>query len=123
MRTFNVVVDGTKYLVEVDEIGGSGTNSISAAPQTVPVQPAPAPAAPAKAAAPVAGTKIVAPMPGTINKISAATGTQVKKGQAIVVLEAMKMENEIAASVDGTVTVMVKAGDMVVAGDVIAVIA
>ena len=89
-----------------------------------PVAVAAAPAAPAPAAAPVAdGTKVTAPMPGTILDIKVAVGDTVKSGQAICVLEAMKMENDVNAPCDGKVlSVNTTKGSAVETGAVLAVI-
>ncbi len=94
MQKYRVNVNGTVYEVELEEITG-------AAPAAAPVA---APAAPAPAAAPAGGEKIAAPMPGTILSVNVAAGDAVKKGQVLMILEAMKMENEIMAPCDGTVT-------------------
>jgi len=107
MRKFNVTVNGTVYDVEVEEVGGSAP---AAAPVAAPVAapaapkaaPAPAPKA-APAAVPAGGTTVSAPMPGTILKINYEKGAAVKKGDVLLVLEAMKMENDIQAPVDGTI--------------------
>ena len=90
MKKYRVNVNGTVYEVELEEITGAA--------------PAAAPAAPAPAAAPAGGEKIAAPMPGTILSVNVAAGDAVKKGQVLMILEAMKMENEIMAPCDGTVT-------------------
>ena len=104
MRKFSVVVNGENFDVTVDEMGG--------APAAAPVA-APAPAA-APAVAPAGATDVCAPMPGTILKVNVAVGEAVKAGQVLVVLEAMKMENDIVAPADGTVAaIFVKQGDMV----------
>ena len=107
-KHFNIVVNGTEYDVEVEEIREDG----SVAPQAVS-RPAPAAKAaparpktsPKKAAAP-SGTAgaITAPMPGTINDIKVTEGQEVKKGEVLLILEAMKMENEIKAPADGKVS-------------------
>ena len=94
MKKYRVNVNGTVYEVELEEITGT-------APAAAPVA---APAAPAPAAAPAGGEKIAAPMPGTILSVNVAAGDAVKKGQVLMILEAMKMENEIMAPCDGTVT-------------------
>lgn len=90
MKKYRVNVNGTVYEVELEEITGA----------------APAAAAPvaAPAAAPAGGEKVCAPMPGTILSVSVSAGDAVKKGQVLMILEAMKMENEIMAPCDGTVT-------------------
>ena len=96
MRRFNVTVNGVSYDVVVEEVGGAPVAAPVAAPA---VAPAPK-AAPAGNAGAVA---VKAPMPGTILKVNATVGAQVKKGDVLCVLEAMKMENDICAPQDGTV--------------------
>ncbi|MGI5949184.1 biotin/lipoyl-containing protein [Peptoniphilus sp.] len=128
---YQVKVDGKVFEVEVEKIDGGLSslqpgNLTQAAPvmqapaaPAAPVQqaaPAPAPAAPAPApaAAPAGGAgDVVAPMPGTVLKLAVADGAQVKAGDTVLILEAMKMENEISAPCDGTVTFNVKAGETV----------
>lgn len=87
------------------------------APATAPA-PAPAPVAPAPAAAPAAGgTTVEAPMPGKVLSVKAAVGQAVKFGEPLVIMEAMKMETEIVAPADGTVSqVLVNTGDSVDTG-------
>ena len=122
MRKFIINVNGKSYDVEVEEVGAVA----SAAPvqAAAPVAAPSAPAAPAAApAANVAGTKAESPMPGTILKVNVNVGDTVTEGQAIMVLEAMKMENEIPAPCAGkVVSVNVKQGDAVETGTVLAVI-
>ena len=110
MKQYNITVNGTSYQVEVEEVGGVSAPRVQAAPMPAApkaVAPAPAPT-PAPAAAPVAagGELIVAPMPGTIFDIPVVVGQAVKAGDNLIILEAMKMENEIVAPVDGTVKVI-----------------
>lgn len=114
MKRYNITVNGKAYDVAVEEVGGS----TAAAPVAA------APAASAPAAAPVAdGTKVTAPMPGTILDIKVAVGDTVKSGQAICVLEAMKMENDVNAPCDGKVlSVNTTKGSAVETGAVLAVI-
>ncbi len=108
MKKFNVTVNGVNYDVEVEEVRGGVTRSmprqasapVQAAP--APVQAAPAPAQPTPSPA-VAGESITSPMPGNILKVLVKVGDSVKRGQVLLILEAMKMENEIVASTDGTV--------------------
>ena len=114
MRKFNVKVNGKAYEVEVEEVGAS--ESVASAP-VVTAAPAPAPTA-----APGKGTAVKAPMPGLVLKLSVASGTAVKRGDKIVVLEAMKMENDITAPVDGVITYAVKQGDNVETGALLATI-
>ncbi|MEG0691883.1 MAG: biotin/lipoyl-containing protein [Oscillospiraceae bacterium] len=127
MRRFNINVNGQAYDVQVEEMGAGAAPMapvaapVAAAPVAAPVA---APAAPVAAAPAGAGTKVEAPMPGTIVDVKANVGDTVKSGQAIVILEAMKMENDIVAPIDGTVTsITVKKGDSVNSNDVIATIA
>ena len=94
MKKYRVNVNGTAYEVEIEEMNG--------APAAAPVAAAPA-AAPAPAASGT-GESITSPMPGNILAVNVAAGDMVKKGQVLMVLEAMKMENEIMASHDGKVT-------------------
>ena len=103
MRNFLVNVNGTSYEISVEEIDGK---TVAAQPAAAPAA-APAPAAPAAAPAeaPAAGeTTVKAPMPGNILSVNVKTGDAVKKGQVVMILEAMKMENEILSPVDGTVS-------------------
>lgn len=115
MKKFNIKVNGTNYEVEVEEISSSG----SAPAQTS--APAASPAAPKAVAG--EGAPVKAPMPGTINKVNCSRGASVKKGDILIVLEAMKMENEILAPQDGTVTsVTVSVGDSVNSDDILVTI-
>ena len=101
MKNYTITVNGNVYDVTVEEGTGNG-----------------APAA--KAAGAQGAVKVNAPMPGKILKVNAAAGAAVKKGDVLVVLEAMKMENEICAPQDGTVaTVECAAGDSVESGKVL----
>ena len=136
MKKFLIKVNGNQYEVEVEEVrDGSVPVYVPAAPAVsvpaaAPVQAAvPAPAAPAAPApekkAATGGTvgavKVNAPMPGTILKVVASVGDKVKRGQVLVVLEAMKMENEIVAPSDGVVaSINVDKGASVNAGDLLA---
>ena len=107
MKNYTITVNGNVYEVTVEE-GFTGAASA----------PAAAPAAPAGAAGAVA---ISAPMPGKILGVKASAGQAVKKGQVILILEAMKMENEIVAPQDGTIaTINVATGDSVEPGATLA---
>ena len=131
MKKFQVTVNGNTYEVEVADLGGAVSAPV-AAPKAAPAAPAPAPkaAAPApapaapKAAAPVAeGETVDAPMPGKVLKILKSVGDSVAAGDVVILLEAMKMENEITASVDGTIKqIPVSEGQAVNPGDVLFVI-
>ena len=135
MKNYTITVNGNVYEVSVEE-GSVGVASAPAAkPVTAPVAapkaaaPAPvvAPAAPvvapkAPAAASAAGSiKVNAPMPGKIIAVKANVGEVVKRGDVVIILEAMKMENEIVAPSDGTVaSVNVTVGANVESGEVLA---
>ena len=114
MRNFIVTVDGKQYEVGVEEVGGASTATA--------VAPVAAPAAPKATPAPANGTKFTAPMPGMIKKLVAKNGATVKEGEVIVVLEAMKMDNDLTAPCAGKVTFSVSEGANVNTGDLIAVI-
>jgi len=121
-KNANVTVNGASYAVEME-------NAPVAAPAPV-VAPAAAPAAPVAAApaAPAApagaGKAVTSPLPGVILSVNVAVGDKVAKGQKVAVLEAMKMENEIEAEADGTVTAIhVQKGDSVLEGAKIVTIA
>ncbi len=127
MRMFKVVVNGNEYEVAVEEIKGEGGSTPAPAPAAArPAASRPAPAAPKPAAKPSGGGgegTVVAQMPGTIIDIDVNVGDSVTKGQKLLVLEAMKMENEIVAPHDGTVSeVCVTAGALVNAGDALVVL-
>ncbi|MBE5944424.1 MAG: biotin/lipoyl-binding protein [Lachnospiraceae bacterium] len=122
MKNYRITVNGTAYDVAVEELGAGAAPAVASAPATAPVA-APAPAAPA---APAAGgaagsVTVAAPMPGKILSVKASAGAAVKQGDVILVLEAMKMENEVVAPEDGTIaSINVAAGDSVEAGDTLA---
>ena len=129
LRKFKIKVDGTEYLVEMEELTDPALLAAAApAPASAPA-PAPAPAAPAPApvpvpaaepspAAPAGDDAQLAPMPGKIVDIKASVGQHVEKNDVILILEAMKMENEVVAETSGTLkAVHVSRGDMVNPGD------
>ncbi len=123
MKKYRVNVNGTNYEITLEEI--SGAEAAAAPAPAEPVAPA-APAAPAAPtqAAPAGGETISSPMPGTILSVNVKVGDAVKKGQILMILEAMKMENEIVAPVDGTVSfVGVSAGNSVETGAALCTIA
>ena len=92
MKKYRVTVNGTSYEIELEELTG-------AAPAPAAAAPAPAPAA----AAPAGGEQVTSPMPGTILDVKVSQGASVKKGDVLMILEAMKMENEIMCPCDGKV--------------------
>ena len=120
MKYYNITVNGVAYSVSVEETA-AGAAPVAAAP-AAPKAPA-APAAAPKVAAPAGAAGAVsvkAPMPGNILDVKVAAGASVKAGDVLVILEAMKMENEIVAPQDGTVaSVNVHKGDTVNSGDVL----
>lgn len=128
-------INGKRYEVEVEKVDAyksldrngvaapkapvlAASAPRAAAPAPAPAAPAPATAAPAPAAAPAAGgTTVEAPMPGKVLSVKAAVGQAVKFGEPLVIMEAMKMETEIVAPADGTVSqVLVNTGDSVDTG-------
>ncbi len=130
---YKVTLNGRTYEVEVDAGKAMLTDEYEAyapapAAPAAPAAAAPAaPAAPAPAAAPAvtaAGEPVNSPMPGTILRVEVAQGAAVKEGQLLVVLEAMKMENEILAPKDGTVAqVVVQKGSHVETGSPLIILA
>ena len=131
MKKYNITVNGNTYEVFVEEADASTAYSAPvatpvaapvAAPAAAPVAAAPAPKAAPKAATTAGGAvKVTSPMPGTILDVKVSVGQQVKKGDVICVLEAMKMENDIPAPQDGVVaSINIQKGASVNAGDVLA---
>ena len=122
MRKFLINVNGNSYEVEVEELGGAAAPQAPVTAAQAP-QPTATPAAP-KAAAPSAGEKVNSPMPGNILDIRVKEGDTVKEGDILMILEAMKMENEILAPCSGKVSsIAVSKGTSVGTGDLLAVIA
>ncbi len=121
MRHYRVNVNGTSYEISVEEITAEEAKKSAAAAPSAPA-PAPAPA-PASAPASEGATTVSSPMPGTILSVSVSAGSTVKKGDILMILEAMKMENEIMAPCDGRVaSVGVQQGASVKTGDMLCVI-
>lgn len=119
MKNYTITVNGNVYEVTVEE----GFTGAASAPKAAAPAPKAAPAAAPKAApAGAAGAvAVTAPMPGKILGVKASAGQAVKRGQVLLILEAMKMENEVVAPEDGTVaSIDVAAGDSVEAGVVLA---
>ena len=138
MKEFQFKIDGKEYKTAVNELEGGITevtvngksykvemeHAAPVAHKAAPAAPAAAPkAAPAAAAAPAGGKKVVSPLPGSVIKVLVAEGQAVKKGDILLTLESMKMENTIAAECDGTVKqVAVKAGQTVMQDDLLIVL-
>lgn len=123
LKKFNITVNGASYEVEVEEIK-DGVEPVAreqvARPKAAPVAPKKAPAAPKKAPVAAGAGSVTSPMPGTILDIKVAEGASVSKGDVLLILEAMKMENEIKAPADGTVaSIDVAKGASVNTGDVL----
>ncbi len=119
MKNYTITVNGTVYDVTVEENGSS-----SAAAPAAKASRAAAPKKPAASAGSASGAgsvKVNAPMPGKILSVKASVGQDVKKGDVLLILEAMKMENEVVAPSDGTIaSIDVAAGDSVESGAVLA---
>ena len=128
MKNYRITVNGNTYDVQVEELNGAVATKAPTVTQATPVAtPAPV-AAPAAAPAPAntgseGSAKVTSPMPGNILDIKVNVGDKVEANQCVVVLEAMKMENDIVASCDGKITsVLAKKGDTVNSGDALATI-
>lgn len=123
MRNFVITVNGKSYEVGVEEVGATAA-PVAAAPKAAVSAPqaVPAPVAAAPKATPANGEKVVSPFPGLIKNLLVAEGAQVKKDQPLLVLEAMKMDNDITAPCDGTVSFCVAKGANVESDTVLAVI-
>ena len=124
MRNFVITVNGKSYEVGVEEVGATASAPVAAAPKAAVSAPpaAPAPVAAAPKATPANGEKVVSPFPGLIKNLLVAEGAQVKKDQPLLVFEAMKMDNDITAPCDGTVSFCVAKGANVESDTVLAVI-
>ena len=144
MKNYKLKINGNDYNVDINEVEGqeikldvNGTSYVVTVDQEIKQQPKPvvrpvaatsqvAPAASGtvqKSNAPAAGNKVTTPLPGTILDVFVNVGDSVKSGQTVVLLEAMKMENNIEADCDGTVKeVKVRKGDSVLEGDILVVI-
>ena len=123
----NVTVNGKTYEVETERPAAPAAKPV-AAPAPKPAAPAAAPAAPKAeapkpAAAPAAGVQVKSPLPGSVIKVLVSEGQAVKKGDTLLTLESMKMENAIMAEADGTVKqIAVSAGQNVMQDDLLVVL-
>ena len=118
MKKYRVTVNGTAYEIELEELTGAAPAAPAPA-AAAPAAPAPAPAA----AAPAGGEQVTSPMPGTILSVNVAAGDAVKRGQVLMILEAMKMENEIMCPCDGKIaSVNTSKGAAVESGTLLCVI-
>ena len=117
MSKYRITVEGKTYEMDVELIGANGAVVAPVAKAAAPkAAPAPVAAKPAE----VGSGSVVAPMPGTILKVLKATGDAVKAGEVVLILEAMKMENEITAPVDGTIgSLNLTEGSTVAGGDLL----
>mgnify|MGYP003408336224 CR=1 FL=1 len=127
LRKFKIAIDGKEYLVEMEEIGGvqqpvqAPVAAAPAAPVAAPAEQAAPAAAPVSAAS---GDAMTSPMPGTILRLLVNIGDEVKENQPLMILEAMKMENEVVANHAGKVAgIHVNQGQVVNAGDALITIA
>ena len=122
MSKYRITVEGKTYEMDVELIGANGAVVAPVAKAAAPVVAAPkaAPAPVAAKPAEVGSGSVVAPMPGTILKVLKASGDTVKTGEVVLILEAMKMENEITAPVDGTIgSLNLTEGSTVAGGDLL----
>lgn len=122
MSKYRITVEGKTYEMDVELIGANGAVVAPVAKAAAPVVAAPkaAPAPVVAKPAEVGSGSVVAPMPGTILKVLKASGDAVKAGEVVLILEAMKMENEITAPVDGTIASLnLTEGSTVAGGDLL----
>ena len=120
MSKYRIVFDGKTYEMEVEKIDGDTAALQSGREMAARVQPTLKTVPVQQNVQPATANAVVSPMPGTIIKVFVGLGNTVKKGQAVLVLEAMKMENEIVAPKDGQIIAMhVKQGDTVQGGSVL----
>lgn len=121
---FHVAIDKKKTTPSIKPVAPKASAAApAAAPRTAQPAPAAAPAAPKAAEAPAGGKKVVSPLPGSIIKVAVTEGQAVKRGDLLLTLESMKMENQVLAEFDGTVTkIAVTAGQNVMQDDLLVVL-
>jgi len=128
LKKYKISVDGKSYDVEVEDAASNSSAGSRPAPAQAPAHsaaapaaaPTPAASAPVSSPVDVKGETLRAPMPGTILSVTAVVGQSVKRGDILLVLEAMKMENEIVAHIDGSISgIFVQKGSTVNAGDIL----
>ncbi len=120
MKNYRVTVNGVAYDVTVEEVGAEEMSAPEPKPQPAAAPPKQKPQKPPKAAA-AGGTPLPSPLPGKVVDLKVSVGDTVKRGDVVLILEAMKMENEVAAPQDGKIASLeVSVGDMVESGDVLA---
>ncbi len=128
MRKFIVTIEGIQYEVGVEEVGASESVTpvvtqvaqVTAQPQAKVATPAPAPQKTAPAV--TSGTQLTAPMPGMVKAYKVSEGAKVKEGDVVLVLEAMKMDNDMTAPCDGIVSFKAQVGSNVDTGEVLCII-
>ncbi len=121
MKNYRITVNGNVYDVTVEETGSTPSAPVVSAPMSASTIAVPAPKAAPASSAGAGSIKVTSPMPGKILSIKTSVGTAVKKGDVIMILEAMKMENEIVAPEDGTVaSIDISEGASVESGSVLA---
>lgn len=119
MSKYIIKVNGNPYEVEVEEVGGARASVPTAAATKAPTKTVTPHVVKTTQPTTASSGDVLAPMPGTVLKVKVAAGDTVKKGQVLLILEAMKMENEIVSPADGKVAALnVEAGKAVTAGEV-----
>ncbi len=120
---FHVAIDKKKTTPSIKPAAPKAAAAAPAAPRAAQPAPAAAPTAPKAAEAPAGGKKVVSPLPGSIIKVAVTEGQAVKRGDLLLTLESMKMENQVLAEFDGTVTkIAVTAGQNVMQDDLLVVL-